>query len=166
MKTLFLLRHGKSSWDDARLADEERPLTPKGIHDAGEVAGWLSRQGVKPGLIIASPAKRAYETALIVAGRLDYPKEKIRVEPKVYEGDYEELPDLLYGLDDALSSVMIVGHNPAITLFANLYVKPALGPMKTSAVAGISFRSETWSGIPLSHAKLEMLINPKMLKEL
>ena len=72
MKTLFLIRHAKSSWDDTALPDKDRPLADRGRRDAPKMGKRLAKRDVKPDLILSSPARRALTTAEIVAKKLDY----------------------------------------------------------------------------------------------
>ena len=72
MKTLFLIRHAKSSWDDTALADKDRPLNDRGKRDAPKMGKRLADRDVNPDLILSSPAMRALTTAEIIAKKLDY----------------------------------------------------------------------------------------------
>jgi phosphohistidine phosphatase len=164
MKTLYLFRHAKSSWDDSRLADEERPVTPKGIKKTTLVSVWLKDHGIKPELIISSHAVRAFDTAVVVAKELGYPKKEIRVEQKIYGGNYDRILDIIYATPNVIDSLMIFGHNPTLTQLANLLLDPGIEDMDTSAVVGISFDTDRWETIPVSRAKRDFYVFPKMLK--
>jgi phosphohistidine phosphatase len=164
MKTLYLCRHAKSSWDDSRLTDEERPLTPKGISKTSLVSTWLRDQGVTPDLIISSHAVRAYNTAVIVSKALGYPVKEIRVEPKIYTGLYDKILDIIYSVPNDVRSLMIFGHNPTLSQLANLFLHPGIGEMGTSAVVAISFSTDRWEEVPLSKASRLFFVFPKMLK--
>jgi phosphohistidine phosphatase len=164
MKTLYLFRQAKSSWDDSRLADEERPLTPKGIEKTSLVSAWLRGREITPGLIISSHAVRAYETAVIVAKALGYPVKDIRVEPKIYTGLYDKILDIIYSTPNDITSLMIFGHNPTISQLANLFLHPGIGEMGTSAVVAISFSTDRWEEVSLSRAGRLFFVFPKMLK--
>jgi phosphohistidine phosphatase len=164
MKTLYLFRHAKSSWEDSRLADEERPLTPKGITKTLRVSGFLKDRGIQPGLIISSHAVRAFETAVLVAASLGYPKENIKVDRKIYDGYHDRILDVIYSTPDDIGSLMIFGHNPTITQIANLFLDPGIEAMDPSAVVGISFDTDRWDLIPDCAAKMEFFVYPKLLK--
>src|SRR2546430_10269701 len=77
MKTLFLIRHAKSSWDDTALTDKDRPLGDRGRRDAPKMGKRLTKRDVKPDLILSSPATRALTTAEIIAKKLDYKRKDI-----------------------------------------------------------------------------------------
>lgn len=163
MKTLYLVRHAKSSWDTPGLADDQRTLLPKGIAKTKLVAGYLVREGVKIDLMISSHAVRAYETAKIMAACLDYPVKQILKDRKVYDGPYDRLLDLIYGTDNEVNSLMIFGHNPLITQLANLFLHPGIEDMPTSAIVCITFKTGKWEEIPASKSEMKFFIYPKML---
>src|SRR5205085_6869527 len=77
MKTLFLIRHAKSSWDDTALPDKDRPLGDRGRRDAPKMGKRLAKRDVKPDLILSSPATRALKTAEIIAKKLDYKRKDL-----------------------------------------------------------------------------------------
>ena len=84
MKTLYLVRHAKSSWKHAGISDRERPLNARGKRDAPVMGARIQRHGIRPSLIVSSPAKRAWQTARIVAQEIDYPLEFLQREESLY----------------------------------------------------------------------------------
>ena len=133
MKTLYLLRHAKSSWDDTSLPDRERPLEPRGERDAAK----MSR---------SSPAARALATANVVAKGLDYKTKNIAVDDRLYAATVEALLDVIEALDDRLDRVMLVGHNPGFTELAH-HFDSKITHMPTCALAEFRFEAESWAGI-------------------
>jgi phosphohistidine phosphatase len=164
MKTLYLCRHAKSSWEESGLPDEQRPVTPKGVRKTEKVIKFLKKKNVLPGLIITSHAVRAYETALLIAEGLDYPPERIITDRKIYDGYYDRILDVIYGTKNDIDSLMIFGHNPTITHLANLFLHPGIDVLPTSAVVSISFNTDQWESIPTAEARKEFIVYPKMLK--
>jgi phosphohistidine phosphatase len=164
MKTLYLVRHAKSSWDAPGLQDEQRTLLPKGIAKTKLVADYLIREGVKIDLMISSQAVRAYETAKIMAACLGYPLKQILKDRKIYDGPYDRLLDLIYGTSNDVNSLMILGHNPLITQLSNLFLHPGIEYMPTSAVVCITFNAMRWEDIPTSKSEMKFFITPKQLK--
>jgi len=144
MKELFILRHAKSSWDDPTLSDFERPLNERGRRDAPMMGEHLAEMGIKPDLIVASPAKRAKKTAKIVAGKLGYDTEKIRWEESIYEASPQALLYLVCALPDDAKRVMLVGHNPGFTMLANMLGDVAIDNIPTAGVVGIAFDAKSW----------------------
>jgi len=163
MKTLYLVRHAKSSWETPGQSDTDRELVPKGIKKTKKVVSYLLNRKTSVDLMISSQAVRAYETAKIVAAGLNYPVDKIKIDRKIYDGYYDRILDLIYATSNEVNSLMIFGHNPTITQLANLFLHPGLEDMPTSAVVCITFNTEKWEQIPSAEAKQEFVVFPKML---
>ncbi len=163
MKTLYLVRHAKSSWEEPGVPDAQRTLTPKGIRKSGLVIEYLRKHGVTADLMITSPALRAHETAKIFATGLGYPVPKIRTDRKIYDGYYDRILDIIYGTSNDIRSLMIFGHNPTITQLANLFLHPGIEDMPTSCVVALSFDTAKWEDIPSKEAVNDFIIFPKML---
>src|SRR6202795_306907 len=109
MKTLFLIPHAKSSWDDTALADKDRPLDDRGKRDAPKMAKRLAKRDVKSDLILSSPAMRALTTAEIMAKKLDYKLKDIVVDDRLYAGEADDLLNVIHKLGDKLERVMLFG---------------------------------------------------------
>jgi len=163
MKTLYLVRHAKSSWDHPGLSDFHRPLMERGIAKSKHVIDALREKRVLPDLIFSSPAVRARETAVLFAKGLGYATDRIRHEAIIYDGDAESILELLFPLPDEVKSVMMVGHNPTITYMANIFVRPAIDDMPTSAVIAIEFPADHWEEIPLVRARKAFFFTPKLI---
>src|SRR5262245_44557478 len=118
MKTLFLIRHAKSSWAEPGLSDRERPLNDRGRRDAPKMGKRLAKRDAVPDLILSSPAVRALETAEIIAEKLDYRRKDIVVVDRLYGVAADDLLALIQKLDDKLQRVMLFGHNPGLTELA------------------------------------------------
>jgi phosphohistidine phosphatase len=164
MKTLYIVRHGKSSWDQAIQSDHDRPLLEKGIVKTKRIAHAMFKKQCKLDALISSSAVRAFETAKILATGLSFPIENIRVEPLIYEAHTQLLKDIFYSLDSGLDSVMIVGHNPTFTGFANLFLLKEIDWLPTSAVVCVEFECQTWAEIFLSKSQAKFILFPRMLK--
>jgi phosphohistidine phosphatase len=164
MKTIYIFRHAKSSWEFTELSDAERPLIATGVERTKKVIKFLRKREVKPQLFISSPAFRAYETARLVAEGLGYPLLDIQVDTKVYERDYEYLLTVIYGLKDELESVIIFGHNPAMTMLTNLFARPEIDNLPTSGVSCFTFETDKWEEISSAEPVTEFIVFPKMLK--
>ncbi|MFH1296591.1 MAG: histidine phosphatase family protein [Bacteroidota bacterium] len=164
MKTLYLVRHAKSSWDHPGLSDIERPLMEKGVARSHRVIEYLKGHGVHPDLILSSPAVRAIETANLFAVGLGYPLGDVVVERKIYDGYYDRILDIIYATPDHIGSLMIVGHNPTITNLANLFLHPGIDDMPTSSMVGICFETLIWEKVPNADTRQLFVVSPKMLK--
>ena len=146
MKTVFLVRHAKSSWDDTALPDKDRPLNDRGKRDAPKMGERLAKRDVKPDLILSSPARRALATAEIIAKKLDYKLENIVVDDRLYAVDADDLLDALRKLGDKSIRVMLFGHNPEVTELAHR-LSSKITHMPTCAVAEFTFDAKSWANI-------------------
>jgi len=145
MKTLTLLRHAKSSWKDTSLADRDRPLNKRGERDAPKMGRRIDAAGVRPSLIVSSPAVRAWRTAAIIAKALNYPSEFLQREPQLYLASLDDLLDVVMQQDEGFNNLMIVGHNPGLTDFAN-FLQPGLtGNLPTAGVVTVEIEQDTWN---------------------
>ena len=159
-RTLFLVRHAKSSWDDVALTDKERPLADRGKRDAPMMGKRLAKRQVRPDLILSSPARRALSTAEIIAKELNYRAEDIVVDDRLYATEAETLLGVIGDLSDKLKCVMLFGHNPEFTDLAHrLSNEPALMP--TCAVAQFTFESTSRSSIGSTKPAEVLLDYPK-----
>jgi phosphohistidine phosphatase len=145
MKTLLLVRHAKSSWNDASSRDQDRPLSARGERDAAAMSQRLSQRQVDPDLIMCSPAVRALATARIIAKGLDYKRERVAVDDRLYAASVETVIDVIEELDDALDCVMLVGHNPEFTVLAHRFCSE-ITHMPTCAIAEFRLDTKRWAG--------------------
>ncbi len=148
MKRLYLARHAKSSWEEEWLDDFERPLNERGKRDAPMMGEVLKDLGVKPDVLVTSPAARAVATARILARILEYPLEKIRYRERLYEAGNRDFVDAIATLDDEHESAMLIGHNPTLTSVANMLTGAGIENVPTAGVVGIGFDEDSW--IPAS----------------
>ena len=165
---LWLLRHAKSSWDDDTLADIDRPLAPRGVRAASAMATYIATASIRPGLVLCSPAVRARETLEHVLPSLGDPE--VRIEPELYTFDPQSLLLRLRSIPAATTSVMVVGHDPAIhdvavTLagtgerLADLTAK-----YPTGALAELELDGDSWgSAVQRGTAVLARFVRPRDL---
>jgi len=146
MKTLFLIRHAKSSWDDTALPDKDRPLANRGRRDAPKMGRRLAKREVKPDLILSSPARRALTTAEIIAKKLNYKRRDIVVDDRLYACAVRDLLNIVHKLGENLERVILFGHNPELTEFAHR-LSSEITHMPTCAVAEFRFNAKSWSNI-------------------
>lgn len=161
MKTLYLVRHAKSSWKEIDLSDKERQLNKRGRQDAPVMGKLLKKMNVKPDLLISSPAVRALTTAEFIAKEIDYPKSKIHLAENIYMAGSTELFSEMIKSDDKYKSIMLIGHNPGITDFLNVLCKENIDNMPTCSIAGIQFEIDSWSDLKNKKCKLVFFEYPK-----
>ncbi|MBC7759767.1 MAG: histidine phosphatase family protein [Phormidesmis sp. FL-bin-119] len=161
-KHLVLMRHAKSDWSVTGQKDFDRELNPRGNRDAPRMGGRLTQEkGLKPDLVIASPAIRTSNTAKYVCEQLKFPEEKIVFDEEIYEGSVRSLLKVVNSLDDSCNTVLLVGHNPGISYLAEYITKQEIGELPTSGIVSIHFEFDSWSLISEGTGKLEWYIYPK-----
>lgn len=159
MKTLFILRHAKSSWDNADSADFDRPLNRRGLESAPLVGETIRKNNFQIDLIISSPAKRAEQTAMLVkeAARINT---AVRFDERIYEASPHRLLRVAAELDDRIESAMLVGHNPGLEELLRMLTME-IHPMPTAALAVVDLSIEKWEQIHIDCCNLRTLICPK-----
>lgn len=159
MKTLFVLRHAKSSWEDADLADFNRPLNKRGLETAPLVGETIRRNKFQIGLIISSPAKRAEQTAILVKDAAGIEAD-IQFDDRIYEASSQRLLHIASEADDKFESLMIVGHNPGLEGLLKILTSE-IEAMPTAALAIIDLKIDHWSDIHIDCCNLRAVIRPK-----
>lgn len=144
MRTLYLIRHAKSSWDTPGLRDFNRPLNERGLHDAPQMAKLLVKQGVQPDLLISSPAKRAITTALFFAQAFGIADDAVVREQDIYEADIRDLLRIISALPDSAHTVLLFGHNNTLTHVANLFTEDFIENVPTCGIVRIESSAATW----------------------
>lgn len=145
-RTLLVMRHAKSSWDEHSLNDSERPLNVRGKKDAPMMGKRLKKEGYSCDLLMSSPATRAYSTAKAVAMVLDYPKKEIVLEESLYLADMDDYLHLLKDIDDNVIHLMIVSHNPGSEELVEYLTSMTFEKFPTAAYALIEIEG-SWSNI-------------------
>jgi phosphohistidine phosphatase len=159
-----MIRHAKSSWANPLQSDFERPLNDRGEHDAPLMGARLKELGIKPDLIISSPAKRAKQTAKRIADVLGYQKDDIKYIDKLYHCIPAVFEEVIYETDNSKQTMFIVAHNPGITDFVNeLSDKFQTDNMATCAVVGVKIEAEEWSDYKLAKKEVFLYEYPKKL---
>lgn len=164
MKTVYLVRHAKSSWQYDDIDDYDRPLKGRGIRDAHMISQWLDEEMQRPQLLMSSPATRALHTAMIFARTLNFPFKDIDVEDGLYMASSEALLDLLREIPEDVDCVMLFGHNPTITNFVNRCVDQRIDNIPTSGVVCLHFAEEKWKEVG-DRAELLYFDYPKKRKK-
>lgn len=159
MKTLYILRHAKSSWSTANMADFERPLNERGIKAAPFMGKTMAANDFLPDLILSSPAERARQTALLVrkAGRM---QAEIRYDERIYEASPLRLMEIVSELDNEIESVLLIGHNPGLEGLIK-FLTDKLEPMPTAGLAVVDLKIDDWNAIKRDCCSLRTMIRPK-----
>lgn len=158
MKTLYILRHAKSSWSDSGLADFDRPLKTRGLEDAAFIGGVMFENQIQPALILSSPAKRAKQTAILVkeSGMLNAP---IRYEEKIYEASPHTLVKIISEIEENAENVLLVGHNPGMENLVKFFTGEDVG-FPTAGFAVVSLWINEWRDVGANCGQLELFVSP------
>ena len=162
-KTLVIVRHGKSTWDYGGVPDFDRPLKESGIFNTQAIAQKIKEYGIMPDFIVSSPAIRALHTALITAGALLFPLEKIVINTGIYGGTRDEILEIVTNTDNQFNNLFIFGHNPVFTDLPNLFLKHQIDNLPTSGAVIFEFETSSWKDISKKSVKTEIIFSPKNL---
>jgi len=161
MRTLFLIRHAKSSWDNPGLRDFNRPLNSRGVHDAPKMANFLAKQSVEPDLLLSSPAKRALTTALFFAGAFGIGDEAVIQEQGIYEAAPADILQIIHRLPDSARTVLLFGHNPTLTDVANRFSEDFIDNIPTCGIVQIESEADSWKAFDEGNAAVKKRFFPK-----
>ncbi|MEO0331181.1 MAG: histidine phosphatase family protein [Bacteroidota bacterium] len=146
-KTLYLVRHAKSSWKDTSLVDHNRPLNKRGKRDAPEMGRRLAARNIRPDLVISSPAERAKRTIIVIAAEISYSESQIQWKEGLYHASAETLLKHMRDVGNKYQSLMLVGHNPGLTDLQNYLCEEAIENIVTTGIVCIQFEVTDWAGI-------------------
>lgn len=162
------MRHAKSDWHTRAGRDFDRPLNKRGARDAPLMGRWLAGQDLIPEKIVSSPALRARQTVLAVAGKLDFAEERITWRDDIYEASLTDLLNVLREEAPGCRSLMLVGHNPGLDALAGYLAATASNYMergKLMTTAAVAVFEITGAEIRENCASLTMLMRPRALKD-
>lgn len=156
-KILYLVRHAKSSWSGTERNDFDRPLNDRGLRDAPDIGRRLRLHGTLPALIICSPALRARQTLEQMALGV----EPVRFDERIYCASAGDLLAVVQSAPDTCSPLMLIGHNPAMSLLTARLSGLPIHDMPTGAVATIGLRTDRWRAAGSCPAELLRFDYPK-----
>lgn len=145
MRTLLLVRHAKSSWDNADVGDIHRSLSDRGKRDAPAMAQRLVKNGVHVDRLVSSPARRALQTAEAFLHVFGGKEKEIRVVPDLYHASPEAFRDVIERLDNGDHTVALFSHNPGITAFVNTLTNMRVDNMPTCSIFAVTSTAENWT---------------------
>ena len=165
MKTIYIVRHARSHPKGENSEDFDRTLTTEGKQDAHQLGHFLKSRNMIPDLIISSTARRAISTAQIIADEINYPHAEIELNASLYEIEFDDLLQILHGLDDNLRSVMFVGHNPPMSIMSDYLTRYGVGNLPPGSVFSCEFLTETWKAISKYGGLCRFLETPQTVQE-
>lgn len=161
MKTLILVRHGKSSWKED-LPDHERPLKNRAFKDADLVINAFKLQNNYQPRVFSSSAVRALTTAKIFKEKLEIKDDQFSVTKELYTFDEDELFNFVKNVDDGISTLMLFGHNPAMTNLVNQMGDDYIDNLPTTGLVVLQFKTDFWNEV--NHGKTLIKLFPKMFR--
>jgi len=164
-KTIHLIRHAKSSWDDPALDDIDRPLNKRGKGDVEVMAQAIFNAGCPFANVFCSPAKRARQTIKGLYKNLPTEPAPWQIDDRLYTFDSDDLVTWCRGIDSQLPSVVIVGHNPALTELSQFLIPDCeIENVPTCAYVNIELVISNWKNLEQGCGKLVGFLTPKQLK--
>jgi phosphohistidine phosphatase len=167
--TLYLLRHAKSSWDDPKLSDHERPLAPRGRRAAKRIADHLSRERIEPELVLCSSAVRTRQTLELIRPAFGSAT-NVTFEDALYAASADELLERVRRLPAEVVSAMLIGHNPGLQQLGLELASSGTDLQRletkfpTAALATLAVADTTWSRLVPGDAVLTAYVVPKELR--
>lgn len=162
MKKIYLIRHGKAE-DGYDKTDFERELIAKGEKKTKKIAQFLADQKITVDLMLVSMAQRTRQTAEILAETMSVSKKKIQEEKALYLASTNGILEVIYGVDDQIDHLMVVGHNPGISSLATYLSNEDIDWLPTSAVVAIKLDTNQWNKIPVAKGTLDFYMKPSDL---
>jgi phosphohistidine phosphatase len=145
-RRLFIIRHGKSSWDHPDLDDIDRPLSERGIRAADTMARRLKELGLVPELLFSSPASRALNTARIMSRIWELELTSLQIHEDLYMAGVHKIAGIVGLAPPETAGLAIFGHNPDFTNYANTFLDEPLENLPTAGVVVVTLESEGWKG--------------------
>jgi phosphohistidine phosphatase len=161
MKTLLIIRHAKSGWDDPSLSDFERVLTERVKSDAAMMAKRIKKKSIKIDAFISSPAVRAKRTAEIFMKEYKEGRKKLLLIPALYEASVHVFYEVMETLDNHLESVALFSHNPGVAEFVNSLECSPVDNMPTCAVFALKIKTRLWKDLRIAEKEFLFFDYPK-----
>lgn len=163
-KTILLMRHAKSSWDDPSIKDINRPLNSRGKRDADTMAKWLKEQNLQPDQIFCSPALRTRQTVQPILESFGFSDDFTSYEDSIYFSGEDAYLGLIQSPSESSGVILLIGHNPMTENMVHLLSsQPSAKPIKTAVVAHLTADTKRWSHIQHHTCRLNWIYGPKDL---
>ncbi|WP_080240267.1 SixA phosphatase family protein [Spirosoma rigui] len=163
--TLYIVRHAKAEDRAMFMADHDRQLTPDGVMAAARMGRYLRSKGIDPGHIISSTAPRAADTARVLAEQLGQDPARIELDRSLFDGGPKAYLAAVNRQPDGLTSLMLVGHNPDVSYFAEFLTHQSIGSMSKGAVVAVSFDDVNWPEVSGRTGSVAFEMTPRQLPD-
>jgi len=163
IRTVTLIRHAKSSWNDPSLTDFERPLNKRGIRDAPRVGEALEQAEVSFDKVLCSDARRARQTLSLLKQGIEIDEDNIEYRSDMYGASADHLLSCITTQPESISNIALVGHNPGMEDLAYKLAEEPVGSMQTCCIVHMEFDSEKWTDLSTAAGKVGLIIKPRDL---
>ena len=164
-KTLILVRHATAEDHSFQIKDFDRNLIEKGLNESSKMGDWLADSNISADIFVTSPALRAYQTAEIIAKKLGVNADELVLDKDIYDGGPTAYMYAVNAVSEEFSTLMLFGHNPDITYFAEYMSGSNLGSMKKGGVAIIEFEGLKWEELSAKTGTLTLYKTSKQVSE-
>lgn len=162
MKSLYLLRHGKSDWDAEFDRDRDRPIGKRGRRAARKIAGFMESHDIRPDIVLSSDALRTRQTIGHVLDELDWPQNLVRYDERLYLAPVERLYEVVHELESE-TSVLVVGHEPTLARAVSRITGTSGIDVPTATLVGIELDVERWAEMNDGAGRLVLHLKPRSL---
>ncbi len=162
MKTISVVRHAKSSWEDLNIDDKHRTITHEGFTRTMKLAHYLKNLNFNVQKIISSPATRTLETARILID--NHISTILETDKHLYPTTVDSVADCIFTQPDDIDSIIIVGHNAGLSDFTKIYLADEVDWLKTSMLVWVEFDCDNWIDFPNASKTVKLILNPKNLE--
>ena len=162
-KSLFLLRHGRAMEKLSGQKDMDRELDAIGLQNSSRMGIKLQNDQTRFDIIISSPAARALNTATLVAEQIGYDPGRIHVNEEIYEASVRTLLQVVNHMKNEWETVLLVGHNPAISYLAEYISDAEIGTMHTCGLVHLTFETDNWEEITQGSGSFSSYVYPDLL---
>lgn len=159
-KHLYLLRHAEAAEKLLHQQDLERELTPAGKNQSLQMGAYLLRENQPIDVMISSDALRAKQTAALTADKMQFESSKVLFDHTIYDATARTFLSFINSLDEQFNSVIIVGHNPALSYLAEYLTKSEIGNIVPAGMVIIKFNLANWSEVSEGNGALEKYVYP------
>ena len=163
-KSITIIRHAKSSWKSA-AGDHQRPLNERGCVDAGLIGGFLAQNSLSFDGVYCSDAKRAQQTLQILNASLNIDKQKLYYNDQLYLAELSQLLAIINELPSSKQNIVLLGHNPGLTMLCNYIANDNLDNLPTCGVCSLALHVDDWRAVDQGVGTQTLYCTPRILKE-
>ncbi|MFC1536624.1 histidine phosphatase family protein [Pseudomonadota bacterium] len=163
-KSITLIRHAKSAWNQPNLSDFDRPLNKRGKSDSPLMGEILKKRNIKFDLVLSSPAERAITTARAICHATGYTEGRIEQNRDLYLASAAEIIEIVHSVDESFNRIAVIGHNPGLTVLGNVLSDLRIDNMPTCSIAIFEADIDSWKSLKPASCRTIDFLFPKRFK--